>query len=109
MADGSGHGPEAAHAATLATRVFRDHRDLPPPALLAVIHQALASTRGAAVAAAVIERAAQCVKFAGLGNIAGTLIDGAQTRRMVSFGGTAGHTWRSVKAFTYPFITSEPI
>jgi hypothetical protein len=28
---------------------------------------------------------------------------------MVSFGGTAGHTWRSVKEFTYPFTTSDPI
>jgi anti-sigma regulatory factor (Ser/Thr protein kinase) len=50
VADGLGHGPEAARAALEAIRLFRQHQSRPLPELLEFIHAGLRSTRGAAVA-----------------------------------------------------------
>ncbi|MCP9999856.1 SpoIIE family protein phosphatase [Streptomyces sudanensis] len=49
VADGLGHGPAAAEAAELAARVFRRSPGLPLPRLMGALHEALRSTRGAAV------------------------------------------------------------
>ena len=56
VADGLGHGMEAKLASTEAVRQLYENPDLPPKALLTRIHQALRSTRGAAVAIAYIDR-----------------------------------------------------
>jgi hypothetical protein len=71
--------------------------------MLERIHHALRPTRGAAVALAEIDRAAQCVRFAGLGNIAGTIVANGATRSVVSHHGTAGHDARRLQEFTYPW------
>jgi hypothetical protein len=41
------------------------------------------------------------VRYAGLGNIAGTIISGATIQRMVSHNGTAGHQVRRIQEFRY--------
>lgn len=49
VADGLGHGPAAAAAAELAVRTLRHSPGLPLPRLMCAVHEALRSTRGAAV------------------------------------------------------------
>jgi anti-sigma regulatory factor (Ser/Thr protein kinase) len=52
VADGLGHGPEAAEAAVEAVRLFQRFNGHRPPVLLDYIHGGLRATRGAAVSVA---------------------------------------------------------
>jgi anti-sigma regulatory factor (Ser/Thr protein kinase) len=104
VADGLGHGENAAVAARAAIRTAREHLSESAPSLLQRIHSGLRSTRGAAVAVAEIDLAAQVVRFAGVGNIAAVLVSGSgATRHLVSLAGTAGHEVRKIVEFTYPW------
>ncbi len=103
MADGSGHGASAAIAAEAAAKAFKVHANEDPGRLMSSIHRALAPTRGAAVAIACVDAHQHVVRFVGIGNIAGVLIEGATTRRMVSHNGTAGHIAPRIHEFTYPW------
>jgi anti-sigma regulatory factor (Ser/Thr protein kinase) len=104
VADGLGHGPLAAEASRAAIRAAREWPKDPAPALLERIHGALRATRGAAVAVAEIDLAAQVVRFAGAGNVAGTIVPHTgPARRLVSIAGTAGHELRKIVEFTYPW------
>ncbi|CAH2604325.1 Phosphoserine phosphatase rsbX [Rhodovastum atsumiense] len=103
MADGLGHGPDAAHAAAEAVRRFRQAPLRPPGAILEAIHQALRPTRGAAVAIARVDAARGAVTFAGIGNIGAAVVAGTEIRRMLSHNGTAGHQLRRIQEFEYPW------
>jgi len=103
VADGLGHGPAAAEAAAAAVRVFRERSSRAPAELLADIHAALRSTRGAAVAIALLDRGRREIRYAGVGNIAGTVVTGLDTRSMVSHNGTVGHELRKIQEFVYPW------
>ena len=121
LADGLGHGPQAALASQTAARVFEEHaRQSGPAHLLEVIHAALHSTRGAAVAVACVDYARQEIVYAGVGNISGVLIaqdaggnslanktrDTSLTaRHLVSHNGTAGHNLYKLQEFVYPFTS----
>lgn len=103
VADGLGHGPEAAEAAVEAVRLlhrFGGHR---VPALLEYIHGGLRATRGAAVSIARFQPGSGKIIYAGIGNVAGVLSANGELRRMVSMPGTAGHNARKIQAFEYPF------
>jgi anti-sigma regulatory factor (Ser/Thr protein kinase) len=106
VVDGLGHGPLAAEAATAAMAVFAKNHAAGPAEVLERIHQALRPTRGAAVSVARVDLGRQQVQFAGIGNVAGTLIAGATVRKMVSHNGTAGHAVKRIQEFTYPFVGS---
>jgi anti-sigma regulatory factor (Ser/Thr protein kinase) len=103
VADGLGHGPEAAAAAAAAVRVLRERSPATPAELLRDVHAALRSTRGAAVAIARLDPARREITYAGVGNIAGTVVSGHETRSMVSHNGTVGHELRKVQEFVYPW------
>jgi hypothetical protein len=103
VADGSGHGPEAARAALTAGQIFCDHLDDDCVELVERIHRGLAPTRGAAVAVARVDDGGSLVRFVGVGNIAGTLVSDGDVRRMVSHNGTAGHVAARIREFAYPF------
>jgi anti-sigma regulatory factor (Ser/Thr protein kinase) len=103
VADGLGHGPLAADAANAAVAVFNQHHERSPAEILDRIHGALRATRGAAVSVARLDFHQRCVRYAGIGNVAGSLIDGALTRKMLSHNGTAGHAVRRIQEFTYEF------
>lgn len=103
VADGLGHGPQAAEAAVEAVRLlhrFGGHR---VPALLEYIHGGLRATRGAAVSIARFQPGSGKIIYAGIGNVAGVLSANGELRRMVSMPGTAGHNARKIQAFEYPF------
>jgi PAS domain S-box-containing protein len=103
VADGLGHGPEAANAAVQAVRVFQRHKGHQVATLLDYIHGGLRATRGAAVSVARIDRHAGKVVFAGIGNVAGVVVTAESERRMISLPGRAGHNVRKIQAYEYPF------
>jgi anti-sigma regulatory factor (Ser/Thr protein kinase) len=103
VADGLGHGPEAAEASVEAVRLFHRFIGHRAPVLLDYIHGGLRATRGAAVSVARFQPASGKITYAGVGNIAGVVFSGGELRRMVSMPGTAGHNARKIQAFEYPF------
>lgn len=103
VADGLGHGQEAADASVEAVRLFHRFHSHQPPTLLDYVHGGLRATRGAAVSIARYDPPAKQVVFAGIGNVAGVLATPGELRRMVSMPGTAGYTVRKIQSFQYPF------
>lgn len=101
VADGLGHGPEAAAASNEAVRLFQSHKVRPIGELLEYIHNGLRATRGAAVAITRFDRAKRRIVFGGIGNIAGVVVAHDGVRRMVSLNGTAGHNARKIATFDY--------
>ena len=103
VVDGLGHGPPAAQAAEEAVRVFRSHRTQELDEILESTHAALRSTRGAALAIARVDRVLGEVRYAGVGNISGVIVNtrtGATTS-MVSQNGTVGYTIRRIQVGHY--------
>jgi anti-sigma regulatory factor (Ser/Thr protein kinase) len=103
VVDGLGHGLLAAEAARLAVRIFRENSQLNPVEILQTIHAALRSTRGAAAAVAELNLDAQLLRFAGVGNISGSVFAAGVSRSAVSQNGTLGHEARRFQEFSYPF------
>jgi len=101
VVDGLGHGLPAADAAAAALDAFAASRTPEPRIVLEEIHAALRSTRGAAVAVAVVDPRRRLVRYAGLGNIAGAILGTGPARHMVSHNGTAGHEARRLDEFSY--------
>jgi anti-sigma regulatory factor (Ser/Thr protein kinase) len=104
VADGLGHGEIAAEAATEAVKAYHQHASLAPLDALDRVHRALVKTRGAAVAAALIDAGRGELKYAGMGNISATIEGGERpARHLVSAHGTAGHQARRLQEFSYPW------
>ncbi|HSD11831.1 MAG TPA: ATP-binding SpoIIE family protein phosphatase [Candidatus Binatia bacterium] len=103
LADGLGHGPLAAQSASRAREVFLARPRLDPADVIGLMHDALRPTRGAAVAVADVDRGREVVRFAGVGNVAASILSGAGSRSMVSTHGTLGHDLRKVRQFEYPW------
>ena len=101
-ADGLGHGPDAAAAAHAAIRELAHRPHSEPGVLVEAAHEALRSTRGAALAAARIDFEQDVVRFAGIGNIGAYVIDGDTRRALVSHNGIVGHNMRKVHEFSVP-------
>jgi anti-sigma regulatory factor (Ser/Thr protein kinase) len=99
MADGLGHGPQAADAADEAVRVFRAHSNESPASVITRLHDALKKTRGAAVAAVEIHPLSGTLTYAGVGNIAGSILSNTLSRSLVSHNGTLGHVMPRVQEF----------
>jgi anti-sigma regulatory factor (Ser/Thr protein kinase) len=112
VADGLGHGLEARLASVEAVRQLQQNPELAPKPLLTRIHQALRSTRGAAVAIARIDTARGKLTYAGVGNISARIYLGTSESRLgtsesrqnlVSMNGTAGHQCERIQEFSYPW------
>jgi anti-sigma regulatory factor (Ser/Thr protein kinase) len=103
VADGLGHGQEAAEASVEAVRLFHRFNGHRVPTLLDYVHGGLRATRGAAVSIARFDPATRQVAFSGIGNVAGALESNGALRRMVTMPGTAGHIARKIQGFDYPF------
>jgi anti-sigma regulatory factor (Ser/Thr protein kinase) len=100
VCDGLGHGPQAALATQEAKRIFLQRADRPPAGLLEDIHRGMRSTRGAAIAIAMLDRRNQRVDYCGVGNIAGA-IHGEKVQFMISHNGTVGHSATKFQNFSY--------
>jgi hypothetical protein len=105
LADGLGHGPDAAVAARAAMEIFHNHAEASPKVLLESIHLGLRHTRGAAVSVALLDEERRTVEFAGLGNVTGFVCErGGVRRQMVNMNGTAGGDARAIfREFRYPW------
>ncbi|MGH8140629.1 MAG: ATP-binding SpoIIE family protein phosphatase [Steroidobacteraceae bacterium] len=101
VADGLGHGTEAAKAALAAIRVLGGRLDDTPHQIIEACHRALAPTRGAAVAIGRLAFDESKGSFAGVGNVACRLEMGETRRQLVSHNGTLGHTLRRVQQFDF--------
>jgi anti-sigma regulatory factor (Ser/Thr protein kinase) len=110
VCDGLGHGPLAAVASQEAVRGFLAAPAVPAAAVVERLHRTLGHTRGAALAVAELDRDAGLVRYAGLGNIAGTVVapDGAR-RGMVSLPGIAGHQKRQIREYDYPLVPGSVV
>ena len=73
-----------------------------PAAFCTQSHRDLAGTRGAAIALAQVSQRTQ-VRFAGVGNISGTLVTPEAQRGMLSQNGTVGYQPRPVQQLDYPW------
>jgi len=102
VADGLGHGPEAERAANAAIGALEQRPGAEAGALMHAANEALRITRGAALATARLDYGRDELRFAGVGNIAGCVIDGAR-RALVSHNGIVGHNMRKVQEFALPF------
>jgi len=102
VADGLGHGPEAARASRAAVVSFLEQGSTELVELLRGSHQELRSTRGAAVSVASLDGAR--LHYAGVGNIAAAVVspDGG-LQRLVSMNGTLGHQASRMQQFSYPW------
>lgn len=103
LADGLGHGPDAAIASALAVSIFEKNARCSPAELLALIHDGLRETRGAAVAVAELSLASGSLRYAGLGNISGLIVSDDKARHLVSKPGTAGQVAGNIIQFSTPW------
>ena len=103
VADGLGHGPDAHRASQAALGVLAKRTDLEPAALIETCHQALASTRGAALGITRLQWTEERGSFAGVGNIACRVEDDHARRQIASHNGTVGHVVRKIQEFVFPF------
>ena len=103
VADGLGHGPEAAEASVEAVRLFHRYNGHSVNNLIEYVHGGLRATRGAAVSIARFDAPDKRIVFSGIGNVAGMTSVSGETKRMVSMPGTAGFNARKIQSFDYPF------
>ncbi len=104
VVDGLGHGPLALEAAEQALLTFRQHAEQPPESLLATLHEALRTTRGAVAAVAEIDWQRRELRYAGAGNIAGTLVPlEGRASSLLSHSGTLGSSVTRFQEFAHPW------
>lgn len=103
VADGLGHGLQAADASRRAVELFRQAPRQGLAAQMAILHAGLRSTRGAAVALAEIRPQRSELAFVGVGNINATVFDAKGRRTLVSHNGTVGAETRRIQEFTVPW------
>lgn len=104
LSDGLGHGGLAAAASHEAVRGFHGAPAVPPAQVVEALHRTLGHTRGAALAVAELDPEAGVIRYAGLGNISGTVLPLEGSRRgLVSMPGIAGHQRRQIREYDYPF------
>jgi len=92
LADGLGHGVEAARAS--GTAILELRAGVAPETVLERMHEALRPTRGAAAAVARI------------GNISATIVGGGSAKALVSMNGTLGHNIRRIQGYDHQ-LTAE--
>lgn len=94
VADGLGHGPEAAEASRAAIDLFEQRRDDVERGALGDLversHDALRGTRGAALAVVRADAGAGTLRYCGAGNVLGRAVSGTSDRSLVTQHGTVG-------------------
>ena len=99
LCDGLGHGPLAATAAAAGVAAFLEDPAGEPAALLERVHRRMSGTRGGAVG--IVQVIGPLARFAGLGNVAASIVSGGKRKSMVSIPGIAGHQARTIRQFEY--------
>jgi anti-sigma regulatory factor (Ser/Thr protein kinase) len=102
LCDGLGHGPLAAVAAQAVVTAFHAAPATGPRGVLDHIHRRTPHTRGAVAGIAELDPQHGVVRFAGIGNVAATVVTDDSRRAMVSLPGIVGHQLRDIREFDYP-------
>ena len=104
LADGLGHGPDAAKASDAAVAGLQ-HASASlltsPSAALRQVHEALRSTRGAAASLVLVDASAGRLLYSGAGNVVGRLVSGVSDRTLLSQHGTLGLQVRTLQDIAY--------
>src|SRR3954462_13284912 len=107
--DGSGHGPEAAHAAGLALNALREAPEQSVIAHLQNCHEALAGSRGVVMTLANYHQQERTLTLCGIGNVEAVLFrarpaeGGAKQASAMLRGGVVG------SHLPEPFATTVPV
>jgi anti-sigma regulatory factor (Ser/Thr protein kinase) len=102
MVDGLGHGPQAHDAAAAGTAAWlAEATGAEPAAALMAMDTAMHGTRGGAVATARYDRATDSLRYAGIGNIAGSLHNLEGSRGLASHPGIVGVQARRRQSFDF--------
>jgi len=99
LCDGLGHGPLAAAAAAEGVAAVLEAPAGEPAAVLERVHRRMGRTRGGAVGIVRID--GPLAGFAGLGNVAASIVSGGERKSMISLPGIAGHQARAIRQFEY--------
>lgn len=104
LADGLGHGVDAAAAADLAVACLATE-NCPgiPSSVLSLTHTRLRTTRGAAVSIVALDDEAQSLTFCGAGNVSARVISAQQDRTLLFQHGTAGLQIRQPRDMVQPW------
>jgi anti-sigma regulatory factor (Ser/Thr protein kinase) len=108
LADGIGHGEDAHLASKAAVKAFLEIDSVAPSEYLSDVHGHLAFGRGAAVSVATWDMQESNLTFCGIGNVAGSISDHKQGRKMMTFNGTLGHNIGKFHDLNYP-ITDDGV
>ena len=100
--DGIGHGEDAERAGLAGAAVFATAPFIEPATSLVEMHQAMNGTRGGAAAVSLYDTSVGKLRFAGVGNIGGALINAEKSRGLASHPGIVGSQFRKAVAFDYP-------
>ncbi len=108
LADGLGHGEEAARAAQKALAYIEQHLRQSLSEIMQGCHTELQGTRGAALGLARLEPNAGAFTYAGIGNTDIRLAD-SNPARPISLSGIVGYTLRRVREETFPCAPGDLI
>jgi len=102
--DGLGHGPGAKAAADTAIDQLDDWMGEPLEEVLPSLHNALRSTRGAVIGAAIIDKTTARFHYSGVGNVMVRVFNAPAHTSPVSANGTLGARLGQLRVWTYPWM-----
>ncbi len=113
VVDGLGSGPEAAAVARTAIDALDRAAESTLPGLLAACHRALRGTRGVVLSLALIDPAGGSLTWAGVGNVAGVLLQRGPpqhaTRGLAVRGGIIGAEFPRFEPETLPLSGDDTL
>lgn len=101
LVDGLGHGVLAAQAADEAVTAFAELDTYSTVETVQALNTVLRRTRGASVAVLAIRDGENTLRFVGVGNLSGSIVQHSQSRGLVSLPGTVGHQCPKLQEFVY--------
>ena len=112
VADGLGHGYEAAIAAKVAINTLTAHADLPLLNAVRCCHEALIKTRGVAFCVACLEWSDESLTWLSIGNVAALLLHAddrgnIQREHVLTRNGVVGHRLPPLRLATHPIRRSD--
>jgi len=112
VADGLGHGHEAAIAAKVAINTFAARADLSLLDAVRRCHEALIGTRGVAICVAYLEWSDETLTWLSIGNVAALLLHAddhgnIQREHVLMRNGVVGHRLPPLRSATHPIRRSD--
>jgi phosphoserine phosphatase RsbX len=114
VADGLGHGNDAALAAEIAIETIRDIAELPLASIITRCHEALRHTRGVALSMASFDRTEQTMSWVGIGNVDGSLLRASSELRqnheaLLLQGGVVGYSLPRPRVAMLPIAPGDTL